>query len=52
MSAVLPFLSVTSMPTARTPVDLIGVHVKLDLVEMEKHVPVRVSSHNAKLTEV
>ena len=45
-SAVLPSLSVTSMPIVRTPVNPIGVHVKLDLLEMEKHVPVREYNDN------
>ena len=30
------------MPTVRTRMDLIGVYVKLDLLEMEIHVPVRI----------
>ena len=41
MSAVLPFGSVTSMPTARIPADLMFVPVKLDLLEMEKPATVR-----------
>ena len=41
MSAVLPFGSVTSMPTVRILADLMCVPVKLDLPEMEKLVPIR-----------
>ena len=41
MSAVLPFKSVTTMPTVRMLGDLIFALAKLDLLEMEKLVPVR-----------
>ena len=40
-SAVLQYLSVTTMPNVRTRVDPIGVHVMLDLPAMEKHALVR-----------
>ena len=41
MSAVLPFKSVTSMPTVRILGDPMFVPAKLDLLETEKLVPVR-----------
>ena len=40
MSAVLQLESVMSMPTARTLLVLIIVHVKLDTLETEKHAKV------------
>ena len=39
--------SVTSMPTAGTLSVLINVHVKLDLLETEKHAQVRLVSRVA-----
>ena len=38
---MLQFLSVMSMPIVRTLAALIVVPVKLDLLETEKHAPVR-----------
>ena len=38
---MLQFPSVTLMPIARTLLALIVVHVKLDLLETEKHAQVR-----------
>ena len=42
MSAMPLYLFVISMPTVRTPLDLMFVPVNLDLLEMEKLAQVRV----------
>ena len=45
MNAALLSPCVTSMPIARTLPALIVVAVKLDLLETEKHAPVRIAEY-------